>query len=236
MIGVDLPGCGLWLQVHGSLDHLRIRLQNEGFRRLDQASEKYLVTLCAPMEYKVRLTSDLKFISLSLRTVRWLSGSLVFEREESKAHDQISSDSMSQQHRPNCVRFIIRNGRQVIEEGELRVRVRRHPVLEFDSSGSTGGEGIRVGAAFHGMVSFVRKVRKEIWLSRKDCLIVKLLDVTEWEGRTRGKNHFKSQKTRQEVELHMLDASAHLGGSDMAFEIFITRFWNSALRFKEAIF
>ncbi|OAE19082.1 hypothetical protein AXG93_4129s1130 [Marchantia polymorpha subsp. ruderalis] len=228
--------------VRGSMEKLRIKMHEEGFRRLGLSSDIYQLTILVPnnknskiYEYQVKVNSGLEFISLEKSPPKlWLRATLVSgEREESEAHERISSDAHTsvEQPRPNCVRYAVKI-EELIQEGMLRDRLEQQPILEFAPGQEPGGCIMRVSDEYLRMVKFVRNEREEKWVS-KDGLIVKLQDSMEWEGWSVGQNLINGQKVRQEVEVTMRDADAHLLGSLVAAEEFITQFWNTGLRFKE---
>ncbi|KAL2651551.1 hypothetical protein R1flu_019679 [Riccia fluitans] len=226
--------------IYGSLEKLLTLLRAEGFQKLERNEPgKYLVAVFTPKEWQIRLNSDLEFISLSRRPIRWLCGSLLFDNEDLNPQPPPLSRHQQQQEReqrPNCVRFYIRTHRQVIEDCDLKREVLQKPLLEFPTNSGPHDQTIRVGPAFRGRVGYVRWIKKESWINVRAGVIVKIIHATEWEGWNKSTNSFKSHKAGREVEVHMIDTDAHLRGSDMECQEFIEKFWTNALKIKETIF
>ncbi|KAL3700286.1 hypothetical protein R1sor_018308 [Riccia sorocarpa] len=230
----------LFPHIYGSLDKLVTLLTSDGYQKQDINEDvKYLVTLYTPKEWQVRLDSDLQFISLSRRPIRWLCGSLLFDNEDPNPKPPTigrrnhQEEDGEKEQRPNCVRFYIRTHRQVMADCDLKRQLLQKPLLEF-ARGSH--QKIQVGSAFQGLVGYVRMIRKKKWVNFSEGVVVKIVHATEWEGWNKSTNSFKSHKSRWEVELHMIDTDAHLRGSDMECQQFTERFWKNALKFKETIF
>lgn len=191
-----------------------------------------------PDAYYVKVSSGLEFISLK----RGSSKAPFFrERKVWLKKSLVSADQRNavEQCRPNCVRYLIKS-KEFITEGMLRKLLQQNPILEVGVSAGRPGEcTMRVSEEYRHDVRFVRREREEKWAS-EDGLIVKLLDILEWRSASAQGELTTipptSHTVRQEVEVHMRDADAQLLGSDMAAEKFITRFWNTGLRFKEFLF
>ncbi|BFI06020.1 hypothetical protein MPTK1_1g28605 [Marchantia polymorpha subsp. ruderalis] len=218
--------------VHGSMGKLRIKLLEEGFVNMRLDTDTYKIKIFVrdihyggPDAYYVKVSSGLEFISLERG-----SSKAPFFRERCLEHRAV------EQCRPNCVRYLIKR-KEFITEGMLRKLLQQNPILEPDASAGMVGEyTMRVSKEYRHDVRFVRREREEKWAS-EDGLIVKLLDILEWKGANEIRDLTTipptSHTVRQEVEVHVRDADAQLLGSDMAAEKFITRFWNTGLRFKE---